>query len=140
MRTRDAVQRHAPALLAIAFGCALSALGEGSKEMCSNGGYRPRLEFRNDYTSNIQRRTTIKVYVKVGETLYLGSSAQGVQSTATPYLYGTINIRKPDNSTATSGTGTSPGRIESRAQEVAGPLPNSGGYTPYIVPVDQEGV
>lgn len=81
-----------------------------------------------------QSRGTIKVFVKNNEYIYAGSSAQGIGS-------GTINIFAPSvtpnasrtNFTFSSGAGTTTGRIANRAQELAGPSPTAGGYTPYVV-------
>jgi hypothetical protein len=110
-----------------------SLFAEGSVNLCANGGTRPRLEFRDDTTSGIRRYTVIKVYVNSGETLYLGSSAQGIGN-------GTIVARRPDNTTVTSGNSTMTGFIQNRTQEVAGPLPNTNGYAPLTVTVNQTGV
>ncbi|OOQ59973.1 gliding motility-associated C-terminal domain-containing protein [Mucilaginibacter pedocola] len=116
---------------------ALIAVAEGSKELCSNGGNRAYL--LSSLTANpsypFPTVGTMKVYVKVGETIYLGSSAQGVSS-------GTINLRAPDGSTYTSGNSTITGRLSTLAQELAGPLPNAGGYQPFTqtVQAGQEGI
>ncbi|MCU0550698.1 MAG: DUF11 domain-containing protein [Leptolyngbya sp. Prado105] len=102
---------------------------EGSKELTSQGGNRPFLLYHSTANSrptigSIPLRTTIKVYVNAGETINLGSSANGIGS-------GRINYRPP---TGTSGScATNEGVISNRAQEVAGPLPNTGGYTPCII-------
>ncbi len=101
------------------------AQAEGSRELTSSGGDRPFLEFRNDTSTGVRRRSVIKVYANADETINLGSSAVGLGS-------GTINYRRPDGSTGTCGT---TGVITERSQEVAGPLPNSGGYTPCTVTV-----
>ena len=114
-----------------------AVLGEGSKELNANGGSRAYL-----FTSKVGNASfpfpslgTMKVYVKVGETIYLGSSAQGLTS-------GTMNLRAPDGTTYTSGTSATVGFIANRSQEVAGPLPNAGGYTPYTrtATAGQEGI
>ena len=48
---------------------------EGSKEMVKNGGYRPYTEWTSSDTSaGIVRKTLLKVYVKSGEKINLGSS------------------------------------------------------------------
>ncbi|WP_439696521.1 gliding motility-associated C-terminal domain-containing protein [Mucilaginibacter sp. AW1-7] len=111
---------------------------EGSKELTANGGYRAYL-----FSSTVITNTsfpfptlgTVKVYVKAGESIYVGSSAQGIAG-------GTINLRAPDGNNYTSGTNANTGNIHSRAQEVAGPLPNVGGFTPFIktVGAGQDGV
>ncbi len=110
---------------------------EGSKELTSNGGARAFLLSSYTSTTSFPFPTlgTMKVYVKAGETIYVGSSAQGINS-------GTINLRAPDGSIYTSGTSTTVGLITNRSQEVAGPLPNVGGYTPYTrtVTATQEGI
>jgi len=103
---------------------------EGSKELTANGGNRAYLYSSNTANASYPYPTlgTVKVYAKVGETIYIGSSAQGIGA-------GTINLRGPDGSTYTSGSSATVGLIANRAQEIAGPLPNSGGYTPYTITV-----
>jgi gliding motility-associated-like protein/uncharacterized repeat protein (TIGR01451 family) len=78
---------------------------------------------------------TMKVYVKAGEIINVGSSAQGMGS-------GTIILRAPGGSTYTSGTSAVVGFIANRSEELAGPLPNTGGYKPYTIKVQagQEGI
>ena len=110
---------------------------EGSKELSANGGYRAFLFSSATGNASFPFPTlgTMKVYVKAGETIYTGSSAQG-------FGLGTINLRAPDGSTYTSGNAAAAGLISNRSQELAGPLPNAGGYTPFTVKVGagQEGV
>ena len=110
---------------------------EGSKELSSNGGARAYLfsSLVGNTSFPFPTLGTMKVYVKAGETLYVGSSAQGINS-------GTINLRAPDGNVYTSGTSTTVGLIANRSQEVAGPSPNPGGYTPYTLTATsaQEGV
>jgi gliding motility-associated-like protein/uncharacterized repeat protein (TIGR01451 family) len=112
-------------------------LAEGSKELNSNGGFRAHLYSSKDSTASFPFPTmgTMKVYVKAGETIYLGSSAQGVAS-------GTINLRAPDGSVYSSGTSKTIGFISNRVQELAGPVPNTNGYTPFTraVAAGQEGI
>lgn len=99
---------------------------EGSKELTANGGNRAYLYSSNLATASFPFPTlgTTKVYVNVGETINVGSSAQGIGA-------GTINLRAPDGSTYTSGSSTTVGLIANRSQELAGPQPNTGGYTPF---------
>jgi gliding motility-associated-like protein/uncharacterized repeat protein (TIGR01451 family) len=122
-------------LLALIMPLALKA--EGSKELNSNGGSRAFLLSSNTGNASFPFPTlgTTKVYVKAGETICVGSSAQGMNA-------GTINLRAPDGTTYTSGTSATIGLIANRSQEMAGPLPNTGGYTPYtrVVTAAQEGV
>jgi len=110
---------------------------EGSKELSANGGYRASLFSSTVANASFPFPTqgTMKVYAKAGETIYTGSSAQGMGS-------GTINLRAPDGKTYTSGASAVVGLIVNRNQELAGPLPNSGGYTPFTVKVQtgQDGV
>lgn len=110
---------------------------EGSKELNANGGSRAFLVSGTSVTPSFLFPTpgTMKVYAKVGETINLGSSVQGMGA-------GTINLRAPNGNTYTSSTSTTIGRIVNRAQEAAGPLPNIGGYTPYThtVQAGEDGV
>ncbi len=94
-----------------------SAIAEGSQDLVSSGGDRPYLEFRDDTSGGIPRRTIIKVYAKEGETINLGSSAVGIGN-------GVIRYRNPNNNAGTCGA---VGRILNRAQEIAGPGDGSGG-------------
>jgi gliding motility-associated-like protein/uncharacterized repeat protein (TIGR01451 family) len=110
---------------------------EGSKEIAATGGYRAFLFSSATGNSSFPFPTlgTMKVYVKAGETINAGSSAQG-------FGFGTVNFRAPDGSTYTSGNSANTGLISNRNQELAGPLPNAGGYTPYTIKVQaaQEGI
>ncbi len=114
-----------------------AATAEGSKELTANGGNRAYLLSSTNANTSFPFPTpgTMKVYAKAGESIYVGSSAQGKSS-------GTINLRAPDGSTYTSGASTTTGLISNRSQEVAGPQPNGNGYQPFIQPVaaGQEGV
>ncbi len=102
------------------------AHAEGSRELTNSGGDRPHLEFSGNLNAGIPRTTIIKVFANVGETINLGSSANGIGA-------GAINYRRPNGTAASCSTIT--GNITSRTQEVAGPLPTVGGYTPCIVSV-----
>jgi len=110
---------------------------EGSKEIAANVGYRAFLFSSPTGNPSYPFPTlgTMKVYVKAGETINVGSSAQGIGS-------GAINLRAPDGSTYTSGNSATTGLIGNRSQELSGPMPNAGGYTPYTVKVQaaQEGI
>ena len=109
---------------------AFNAFAEGSKEINANGGYRAFLFSSNTGNASFPFPTpgTMKVYVNAGETIYVGSSAQGDSS-------GTIKLRAPDGTTYTSGKNASVGLIANHGQELAGPLPNAGGYTAFTVKV-----
>jgi len=82
----------------------------------------------------------MKVYVKAGETLKLGSSAQGNGQ-------GTMNLRAPDGTRYTSGNSTSAGLIHNLAEEKAGPKLTDADagvnrFTPYSITAttSQEGI
>ncbi|MES2277022.1 MAG: gliding motility-associated C-terminal domain-containing protein [Bacteroidota bacterium] len=113
------------------------ALAEGSKELSANGGNRAFLVSGTQVSASFSFPTngTMKVYAKAGETINVGCSVQGI-------AFGTMNLRAPNGATFTSGTSTTVGLIANRAQEVAGPLPNANGYTPYthLVTTAEEGV
>jgi len=110
---------------------------EGSKEIAASGGHRAYLfsSPQGNLSFPFPTMGTMKVYVKAGETINVGSSAQGMGA-------GTINFRAPDGSTYTSGTSATVGLIANHSQELAGPLPNAGGYTPYTIKVKagQDGI
>jgi len=114
-----------------------AAFAEGSNELSANGGNRAFLVSGTTVTSSFTFPTlgTMKVYAKAGETINVGSSAQG-------FGFGTINLRSPAGTFFTSGTSATIGLIANRSQEVAGPLPNAGGYTPYthVVTAAEEGI
>lgn len=107
------------------------AHAEGSKELTSNTGNRALLLYHSTANprptiGSIPLRTTIKVYVNAGETINLGSSANGIGTN------GRINYRSPSGAAASCST-TVGGRILNLTQELAGPLPASGGYIPCII-------
>lgn len=105
---------------------------EGSRNLTNNGGYRAWLQYSGDgtTTAGVLRDNLLKVYVNEGETIYLGSSAIGIGA-------GDIRWTAPNGATGQCSTqGTGVGRIENRAQEVAGPAPlTAGGYTPCTLTV-----
>ncbi|TCC87866.1 T9SS type B sorting domain-containing protein [Pedobacter hiemivivus] len=117
-------------------------VAEGSKQLAANGG--SRAHWRSSTVSSTQfpfpSLGIIKVYAKVGETIYLGSSAQGIVGSTT----GTMRWSAPNGVQGNSGTSTTVGLIKTRAQEVFGPslTVGDGGYTPYtlVVGPGQEGV
>ena len=132
--------------------CSQFSFADGSKDLYPSGatGKRAYLVSSDGVTTSksypFQNYGVMKVYVKAGETIYVGSSAQGVG-------LGKINLYAPNvvpasnesNYTATSGTSTTVGKIVDRAQELAGPSINGGtdgGYVPYTITAGagQEGV
>jgi large repetitive protein len=109
------------------------AQAEGSKELIANGGNRAYLTYTtSNLYSGVLERTTIYVYAETGENINLGSSANGFGS-------GKIQYTKPNSSTSSncliSSATNLTGRIVDRSQEVAGPFPLAGGYTPCVVTV-----
>lgn len=116
--------------LLMGLGWSKAVRAEGSVDLINDGGFRPFLEFRNDATATILRRSIIKVYAQTGETINLGSSATGIGA-------GTINYRAPDGTAGTCGAGV--GQIPNLAAEVAG---SGAGYIPCTITVgaNQTGV
>ena len=106
-----------------------AAHAEGSKELTSQGGDRAFLWYRTSgglsQFGGIPAQSALRVYAQPGERILLGSSAAGIGN-------GTINYTRPSGTTGTCGA---TGRISTRAQEVAGPAPASGGYTPCSITV-----
>ena len=88
----------------------VSVFAEGSKEISANGGNRAFLISSPGSNPSYPFPTlgTMKVYARVGEVIYVGSSAQGFGS-------GTINLRAPDGATYTSGSSVAAGKIFNRA-------------------------
>ena len=113
-------------------------LGEGSADLEANGGKRALTEWRTSLYGNLlPRRTLFKVYAQAGEEIALGSSGVGVgagdivvwtpgQITA-PL---TVALPAPDFTCSAAQPGL--GAMTTQAQEVAGPVPAAGGYTPCI--------
>ncbi len=109
--------------------CGYSTLpvrAEGSKELVSGGGDRPYLEWSSLTTANVIRQTPLKVYVKAGETVNLGSSVP------TSFDGKDIVYRSPlgTQNGFCDVLSTGFGFINTIAKETAGPLPTVGGYTP----------
>jgi uncharacterized repeat protein (TIGR01451 family) len=100
------------------------AEGSISLTPTSSTGLRPFLLFNTSVSSGITNKTVIKVYASAGETINLGSSANGIGT-------GVINYRSPSGVAGTCLTTV--GKIANRTQEIAGPLPNVGGYTPCLI-------
>jgi uncharacterized repeat protein (TIGR01451 family) len=139
MRTAEG-RRRRTGMVAAAAAVAASALtlsaapafGEGSREFNSGPptGQRHALD----------GRTVMSVYARAGERIQLGHTLMGS---------GAANIRVwapgVDSATGTpvlNCAASQPGRgtIASRAQELAGPLPAAGGYTPCEMVATTDGV
>lgn len=114
-------------------------LAEGSRDLYPAGVQGKRASIQSRIGAAVQfdpfnTQGTMWVYVKSGETIYLGSSAQG-KSAGSPYM-GTINVTAPDGTTFTSGNSATVGLILDRDEELSGPKTSSNpdGYEPYIIP------
>lgn len=101
---------------------------EGSADLGRNGWGRPWLQNQPSFSeAGIPYNTVFGVYALSGETIFLGSSAEGL-------WVGDITYTTPAGVTTSCGGGTT-GRIDNYAEEIAWPLPNGGGYTPCSVVV-----
>jgi fimbrial isopeptide formation D2 family protein/uncharacterized repeat protein (TIGR01451 family) len=113
------------------------SLAEGSKELVSDGGYRPYMEWSDLLLAGIVRKTTLKVYVETGETVNLGSSVHTSFSNPQDIVY-----RSPfgGQNSSCNVLNTGFGFIDTVAKETAGPLPNPGGYTPCSFVATETGI
>jgi hypothetical protein len=131
------------------------AKAEGSRELVQHGGNRPYLLFGSDSnTAGIESQATLKVFVKAGEIVHLGSSMEtqidgNVDDivyrwpSSNPPLVETIPGSGNFNNTGNgffNVDGTTCGFISTIAQEAAGPFPSSGGYIPCSFQAQDEGV
>ncbi len=128
---------------------------EGSRNLYPSGvgGSRAHLEWQTSSwgpgsTTNLARRTLLQVYAKAGENILVGSTAMGVGTLSNILIVSSVSGRIGNETLGTTvlncrvqrsqfGNGTN-GKISSRAEELAGPLPTTGGYKPcsYTVPSD----
>ena len=113
----------------------ISVQAEGSKELVSQGGDRPYTEWSNRDTAQISRKTLLKVFIKNGETVNLGSSVHNSFDSKDIVFRTPFGVEK-NCDVKTSGEGF----IDTLAKETAGPLPNSGGYTPCEFTADSTGI
>jgi fimbrial isopeptide formation D2 family protein/uncharacterized repeat protein (TIGR01451 family) len=117
-----------------------AAIAEGSRELVQNGGNRPFTEWRTNTTGGILRRTVLKVYANAGEVINLGSSGVGVGSGDILLFDSTANVDTSTPLLDCKTTQPTKGVLDTRAKEIAGPLPASGGYTPCTFAVTTSGV
>jgi uncharacterized repeat protein (TIGR01451 family) len=123
---------------------------EGSRELVQYGGNRPYLLFGNEDsdTAGILSQATLKVFVKAGETVHLGSSVENsaeINGEIKDIVYRWPGSNPPlVNGSPGNGSfdvdGTGCGFISTLAQETAGPLPNPGGYTPCSFLAQEDGI
>jgi uncharacterized repeat protein (TIGR01451 family) len=111
---------------------------EGSKELVSDGGDRPYLEWSDRSTANVSRKPKLQVYVQVGEIVNLGSSVVSSFSNPQDIVY--TSPFGTDNGTCDVDATTGLGFIDTVAKETAGPLPNVGGYTPCKFTAKETGI
>jgi uncharacterized repeat protein (TIGR01451 family) len=105
------------------------ARAEGSRDLTDGDGYRPYLLYADSATGSIIDRTVFKTFAQPGETIHMGSSANGIGE-------GVIRYRSPVSAAWTQCViGGGVGVINNRAQENVGPFPALGGYTPCSVTV-----
>ena len=116
----------------------LPVLAEGSKELNPTGGHRAYLYSGTNTTTSMPwaNEGLVRVYAQAGEVINVGSSAQGrgngriVLYSPSGQIYQTLSSEK------------NIGYIADRAEELAGPKPNAGGYEPFkvTVPTGEDGV
>ncbi|WP_423224659.1 DUF7619 domain-containing protein [Candidatus Amarolinea aalborgensis] len=125
-----------------------AAHAEGTRELLlSNTGKRALTEFRDSKTTTLYRRTWLRVYAKAGEIISMGSSGVGVGS-GDIWLWNPNLISDSQMATASIPTPSlkcstaqpTKGKLTTRAQEQAGPLPTSGGYDPCTYTAPEAGV
>jgi uncharacterized repeat protein (TIGR01451 family) len=118
--------------------CLPQVRGEGSADLEANGGKRALTEWRTSLYGNLlPRRTLFQVYAKAGEEIAVGSSGVGVGSgdiaVWTPgQITAPLTVALPAPSFICSASQPGAGALTTPAEEVAGPLPAGGGYTPCI--------
>jgi uncharacterized repeat protein (TIGR01451 family) len=110
----------------------LAVRAEGTKEITSDlAGYRPWFNspVGGFLYQGVNQKLIVNVYANAGETINVGSSAVGLTASTT------IVLTAPDGTVYTATGASGIGVINNRTQENAGPLPTTGGYTPYVQPV-----
>jgi uncharacterized repeat protein (TIGR01451 family) len=115
------------------------AKAEGSKELVANGGSRPHTEWRTDTTASIKRRTLLKVYANQNEVINLGSSAVNVGSGNIRLFSSSANVDTDSPLLDCKNTQSGKGILDTRAKELAGSAPASGGYEPCVYSVPATG-
>ncbi|MGO4292882.1 gliding motility-associated C-terminal domain-containing protein [Chitinophaga sp. RAB17] len=120
----------------------ICCLAEGSKDMYPSGALGNRAYMTSSSTAtsaligNIYNPGRMFVYAKAGEVIYVGSSAQGIGT-------GTTRLIAPNGNAYNTGASITTGRINNRAEELAGPAALTvGGYTAYnrTVLASEEGI
>lgn len=113
--------------------------GEGSKDWTRFSGNRAFLEYSTGLTyvlgpstNIIQRINLLNVYVRSGETLLLASSSNNVGVWR-------INFTTPTGQTWNCVISSTTGRILNLGQELAWPLPMTGGFISCSIPITSTG-
>ncbi|AFY56042.1 conserved repeat protein [Rivularia sp. PCC 7116] len=119
---------------------AIPSQAEGSKELVFQGGDRPYIEWSNRETAKISRKTLLKVVVKNGETVNLGSSVHNSFDGRDIVFRGPIPSTTEQICDVKRLDQGGEGLIDKTAKETAGPLPNPDGYTPCQFTVDSTGI
>lgn len=128
------------ALILCAWGCmTVPVQAEGSKELVQYGGDRPFIDWSNRETAGIGRKNILKVFVKVGETINLGSSVHNAPGNQD------IILRTPSGSQQTfnvQSNGTRQGYIDTVIKESNGPssTSNPNGYNPHTFTATEPGI
>ncbi len=118
-------------------------LGEtGHDSANGNAGRAPMNLAANVYGSKVRARTFLYVYLEAGETLALGRSSTGDITVYSPDTnFGPKGNENPSGGTSqTLSVSGSTGLIDTRAKEIAGPLPAPGGYTPLTFTAATTGI
>ncbi|MDY6994725.1 MAG: hypothetical protein SVR94_19235, partial [Pseudomonadota bacterium] len=113
-------------------------MAEGSRELLGLQGERAYLEFSEDTTANIKHQAIIKVFVKAGEQIHLGSSVPESANGPADIVYRSPSGNQ-NGSCDVQENGS--GLIDTLAKEQAGPaLIADNGYNACQVTANETGV
>ena len=122
------------------------ANAEGSRTLVKNGGYRPYLEFTGQETAGINLQPSIKVFVKKGEQVNVGSSVPHSANGDADIVYRWPPGDPPLLTNDQVGEGsfnvdsTTCGFIDTVDKESVGPFPKPGGYIPCTFRAQTTGI
>ncbi|GAP95482.1 isopeptide-forming domain-containing fimbrial protein [Leptolyngbya sp. NIES-2104] len=113
---------------------------EGSKELVQDGGSRPFLEWSGQISASIPRSTTLRVFVRLGEIVHLGSSVANSYDDGGGAGKNDIVYRRVGGGQSGSCDvlATGFGYINTPVKENIGP--NPGGYTPCTFTATATGI
>ncbi len=109
---------------------------EGSVNLVSSGGDRAFMDFSTQVQAGLNRRTLIKAYVNAGETLSVGSSANGVGE-------GKIVLTSPEGYVYVSTGHNGVGVLQNNVEESMGPrigVEPTTAYEPYSLVSTVDGI